>query len=65
METKNTIIQNYAQAILTTVMDLTSTTERLNDNKDENIGVVKILNVILESIRSHTVLIQQELDNYN
>ena len=65
METKNTIIRNFTQSIRIVSDDLISAAEKLNDNADENAAVIATLNVILESMRSHTVLLQQAIDNYN
>lgn len=65
METKNTIIKNFAQTVGTVSCDLSSTAEMLNDNADESVAIIATLNVILESMRSHIVLLQQALDNYN
>lgn len=65
METKNVIIRNYAQAVNTTASDIINTSAGLNDNMDESKATIAILNVILESMRSHIVLLQQALDSYN
>lgn len=65
METKNTIIKNFTQSIRIVSDDLISAAEKLNDNADESAATIAMLNVILESMRSHTVLLQQAIDNYN
>lgn len=64
METKNIIINNYAMALGNLVSNLAGTAGLLNDNPDENTATIKTLNVILESVRSQTVLIQGALDSY-
>ena len=65
METKNIIIKNFTQSIRIVSDDLISATENLSDNAEENAAIIATLNVILESMRSHTVLLQQAIDNYN
>ena len=64
METKNAIILNYANALQTTAGNATMYASALGDNADENRGIIATLNVVLEAIRSQTVLLQQALDNY-
>lgn len=64
MDTNNIIIQNYANAISMTASDITAYAEKLKDNIDENKAIIATLNVVIESLRSHTVLLQQALDNY-
>lgn len=65
METKNVIIVNYADALVTATNDVTSCAAKLNDNIDENKAIIATLNVLLESVRSQTVLLQQAIDKYN
>lgn len=65
METKNAIILNYASALTTASGNAAMYANSLtSDNKDENLAIIATLNVVLESIRSHTVLLQQALDSY-
>ena len=64
METKNTIISNHAFALSSIVNNFMGTVGMLNDNPDENAATIATLNVILESVRSETVLLQGALDNY-
>ena len=65
METKNIILANYSTALTNIVGNFTINIGTLNDNPDENIATIKTANVLLESIRSQVVLIQQALDEYN
>lgn len=64
METKNIIIGNYGVALSNIVGNLNIAIGGLNDNPDENAATIKTLNVLLESVRSQTVLLQQAIDNY-
>lgn len=64
MDTKNTIIQNFAQCINVTANDIYNTTAMLKDNEEENAALVSSLNVWLETMRSNVVLLQQALDKY-
>lgn len=64
MNTKNIIINNYASALTALVSNFAGTASTLNDNVDENMAIIKTLNVILESVRSQTVLVQSALDGY-
>lgn len=65
METKNAIIRNCADAMVTAANDIMSRSMTLNDNIDENRAIIATLNVLVEAIRSHTVLLQQAIDNYS
>ena len=65
METKNEIIRNYAVSLVDAVNAVYSVALRLADNKDENDAFIKTLNVLLDSVRSQTVLVQQAIDEYN
>ncbi len=65
METKNVILANYARSISDASNTISLTVSTLNDNADENAAIIKTLNVLVESLRSQTVLIQQALDSYN
>lgn len=64
METKNVVICNYANTLSVTVHTLIDTANTLHDNMDENLATIKTLNVLLESIRSQTVNIQNAIDTY-
>lgn len=64
METKNTIIQNFAGSLMDATNAVFSTTSRLAENKDENDAIIKTLNVLVESVRSQTVILQQAIDEY-
>lgn len=64
METKNTIIQNFAVSLVNAASVTQEKTMLLNDNPDENAATIKTLNVLIESVRSQTVLLQQAIDAY-
>lgn len=64
METKNAIIRSYATAILTTADDAVNYATGLGEDIEQNKAIIATLNVVLEAIRSHTVLLQQALDSY-
>ena len=65
METKNAIILNYASALANASSNATMYANSFTaDNEQENLAIIATLNVVLEAIRSHTVLLQQALDSY-
>lgn len=64
METKNTIINNYAASLMGMVGSVNEATSRLNDNVDESKAIIATINVLLESVRSQTVLLQNAIDKY-
>lgn len=65
METKNIIIANQAQSLIEATENIMSCVSKLADNADENIATIRTLNVLVESLRSQTVLMQGEIDDYN
>ena len=65
METKNIIIQNYARAIVDASANILNASSNFTNNEDENNAIVKTLNVLVESLRSQTIIIQGALDEYN
>ena len=64
METKIIIINNYAASLLGMVGSVNDATSRLNDNIDESKAIITTINVLLESVRSQTVLLQNAIDKY-
>lgn len=64
METKNVIVYNFAVAVLNAANSIVGSAGSLSDNADENKATIKTLNVLVESLRSQTVLLQSELDKY-
>lgn len=64
MEINNVIIQNFANSIVDAASYAASKAAVLGENANENDGVIKILNVLIESVRAQTVLLQQAIDNY-
>lgn len=64
METNNTIIQNFAQSLVDASIAVSNKAVILSDNVDENLATIKTMNVLIESVRSQTVLLQQAIDAY-
>ena len=64
METKNIIIFNYANSLVDATSGVAGKSAMLGDNPDENVATIKTINVLLESVRSQTVLLQQAIDGY-
>lgn len=64
METNNIIIQNFAQSLVDAAIATSNKAVILSDNADENAATIKTMNVLLESVRSQTVLLQQAIDAY-
>lgn len=64
METKNIIIKNYIETLLSQVLTMQATANSLNENNDENIATMKTFNVLIESVRSQTINIQNVVDTY-
>ena len=64
METKNIIIANQAQSLIVATENIMSCISKFSDNADENAATIRTLNVLVESLRSQTVLMQGEIDNY-
>ena len=65
METKNTILMNYARSIMEASTGIANTAATLNSNDEENNAIIKTMNVLVESLRSQTIIIQQAIDEYN
>lgn len=65
MKTKNIIIQNYARFIVDASNAIAGTVLAMSENVDENIETIKTVNVLLESLRSEIVLMQNVVDHYN
>lgn len=64
METKNIIINNLSLAVFNAANSIVGASGSLSDNAEEDASTIKTLNVLVESLRSQTVLLQSELDNY-
>ena len=64
MDTNNIIIQNFANSLVDASSYTASKAAMLGNNNDENIAIIKTLNVLIDSVRSQTVLLQQAIDNY-
>ena len=65
METKNSIIQTCAGALVDAANTILNTSKLLADNIDENMALIASMNVDVEALRAHTVLLQQKLDAYS
>lgn len=64
METKNTIIRNYSGSLMDATNAVNNTAYTLNEDEDENRAIIKTLNVLVESVRAQTVILQQAIDSY-
>lgn len=64
METKNVILANYSRSIVDIAGNLNNTISTMNDNPDENIATIRTVNVLLETLRSMTVILQNAVDEY-
>lgn len=64
METNNIIIQNFANSLTEAADSVTKKALLLSDNAMENMATIKTLNILLESVRSQTVILQQAIDEY-
>lgn len=65
METKNIILADYSNTITVSCHTFTETVMTLGANEEENTAILRSLNVLLESIRSQVVNIQNVIDHYN
>lgn len=65
METKNIILSNYATALVNLAANFSGTVNTMGDNMEQNIATVKTLNILLESVRAQTTIIQNALDTYS
>jgi len=64
METENIIIQNYAGSLVDAASVAANKATFLSDDTEQNKATIKTLNVLLESVRAQTVLLQQAIDEY-
>lgn len=65
MEDKNIIIANYSRSLVDAANSISNIAGTLNSNENENKATIKTLNVLIESLRSQTVLLQGEIDSYS
>lgn len=64
METENIIVQNFAKSLVDAAIMTSEKANSLTNNADENAAIIKTMNVLIESVRSQTVLLQQAIDTY-
>lgn len=64
METKNIILANYSRSIMDVSGNLNTIISMMNDNAEENNATIRTVNVLLETMRSLTVIIQNAVDEY-
>lgn len=64
MEDKNAVIIGYASALTSAAGAIANSAYSLSESEAQNTAMIKTLNVLVESLRSQTVLIQQALDSY-
>lgn len=65
MEDKNIIIAKYSRSLVDAANSISNIAGTLNSNENENKATIKTLNVLIESLRSQTVLLQGEIDSYS
>lgn len=65
MNSKNTIIRNYASSLMAASSEVFNATTILGDNADENNATVKTLYILVDSLKAQTILLQSVLDEYN
>lgn len=68
METKNSIIQNYASSLMNMITMLGNNSQMLTDNieyQEENKAIIATLNINIQSVKSQLTLLQNALDTYN
>ena len=64
MDSKNNIIISDVKAIVDFVNNV-YVNLAFTESDDENLAIIKKLNVDAETLRSYTVLLQQAIDNYS
>ena len=64
MKDKSTIVMNYMNNIVATVTNLMNALAVLGEDAAVNTGAIKSADVIITSLNSQLVILQNELDNY-
>ena len=64
MDTENAVIRSYTRAVSAAGNDAVTYATELGEDVEQNKAIIATLNVVLEALRSHIVLLQQALDNY-
>ena len=64
MKTNNDIIKGFAISLNDATAAVVSKSVMMGDDENENDAIIKTLNVLIESVRSQTVLLQQAIDAY-
>lgn len=61
---KNVIITNFSNSLVDSAVLISSKAANLNDDMISNESIIATLNVLVESLRSQTILLQNALDEY-
>lgn len=64
METKNEILVNYGMSVINAAQSVYNSICDLTDDAEKNLAVIKTVNVLLECLRSQTVILQGAVDEY-
>lgn len=64
MEEKNIIINNYVSSLMNMVQSLNNVTVNFGDDESQNRAGIKTADIIMDSIRAQTVILQTALDEY-
>lgn len=65
METKNTIINDYASAVSGMGVEIAFRASTLTDNLERNRAIITTLYNEVETLKNEIVLLMGALDNYN
>ena len=65
METKVIIIKNYADALLNAANSVNNCVMSMGDDYNVNKSIIRTINVLLESLRSETILTQGAIDDFS
>lgn len=64
MKTDIDIIKGFAVSLNDATAAVVSKSVMMDEDENENNAIIKTLNVLIESVRSQTVLLQQAIDAY-
>ena len=65
METKNVIINDYANSVSSMAQNIVTSSIMLSDNPDRNKAIITTMYNQVESIKNEITLLMSVLDNYN
>lgn len=61
---KNTVIVGYSETLTNLTAALMLLTQALGNNVDVNSGLIKSINLYIESIKGQTVILQTAIEQY-